>query len=221
MASVLQDNDYEGIDRSIPDEDEKIRELLKNDFHTLATHIKQLTDSALDLLEKGRREEHISPFSNEDVYVNFTAEQDMRFDEELSRINETIAQAQASLDFKFRPELSMPQFKNYQNVFYDLYTYIKIHTEGEFYQGHIMKNNKYLYPYFPIRSSLRDMRQLIARVSGVLRVVGDYFTYPVSIQVGAGSREDEYYDNSQYRTGAPRKPAPQEQPRYMDIGAPR
>lgn len=210
----------EEYEHSEQDEEQKTREQLKNKFQTLATSIKVLTDNSLDLLEKGRRE-----VFNEEVYVNFTHEQDVRFDEELSRINETIAQAQTVLDILFRPEKSMPKFENFQNVFYELYiNCIKTHTEGLFYQGHVAKESKYLYPYFPIRIGLRNMRQLISRVAGVLSECGDYFTHPVSISIGSGgggnseSSEDYYY-----RTG--RQPAREQgqvpaQARYKDIGAP-
>ncbi len=215
----------ESLELAVTDDETKKREEIANDFNVLISRIKVPFQSILIL-----RKNKIKPDSKESkelgirvdsVYFKLNEEEEQKFFQHLTDLNETLGAANSTLDSYIKFTKSSPDFEKFLNMFFIFVENYTNYRASYFFQVNAEKGN-YLYPYYEVDNVLVKLQFLFARLCGTLSI-GARWTIiqpPVSHSPMGG----DYYGGGgeSYRPYSdmysPYRYQPEQKPKYRDIG---
>ncbi len=173
-----------GFDPSFLNYDKKSLEEIGGMFEDLATSIRTSFDETLKMIKQRET-------LGGEIYCVLTELQDDEFLEGLAIVNEHLGASHTTFDSYISLSNSTPEFKKFQNIFFDLNEFIISHRRSVFFQVHVRDDQKYMYPYFRIDNDLRNLKFLFRRLCGTLKIAGKYIVNPPpSVR---GSAPTDYY----------------------------
>jgi hypothetical protein len=153
--------------------EKKIREDIARDFYVLISRIKLPFTEIFKLRSKkvkpGDDKAKKLGIRVDKTYFLLTEEEEQDFFRYLTQLNETLGNANSTLDSYIKFTKSSPDFEKFLNMFFIFVENYTAYRATIFFQAHAEHGN-YLYPYYEVDNVLVKLQFLFARLCGTLDV---------------------------------------------------
>jgi hypothetical protein len=168
----LEDEEFPSDDNG-NNEEKKIREDIARDFYVLISRIKTPFVEIFKLRSKkvkpGDDKAKKLGIRVDKVYFLLTEDEEQDFFRYLTQLNETLGNANSTLDSYIKFTKSSPDFEKFLNMFFIFVENYTAYRATIFFQAHAEQGH-YLYPYYEVDNVLVKLQFLFARLCGTLSV---------------------------------------------------